>query len=450
MQERKQKTILLTKEQHRQIEESSKSRLQAFQRKIYLKAKQNPQYKFYCLYDKVHRKDVMREAYKRVKQNKGAPGIDKQSFQDLEGKEEEFLKGIRQELIQETYTPGKLREVQIPKGKGKTRTLKIPTIRDRVVQMAIKLIIEPIFEADFQENSYGYRPKKDAHQAIRKLNTEIFPDIYRPKEKQKEICSIDLTNCFDTIPHRELIQLVARRIIDRRLLRMIKEILKSGAMEETRKGQDGKGEGTPQGGVLSPLMANIYLDQLDRYWAEKEVKSKMLRYADDMIVLLNKGEEKEYERFLEEIEERYKLVVNREKSSRRSLKEGFDFLGFTIREKTSRNQKQYMSMEPSRKSLTKIKEKLRREIKWNRREGTEEMIEKTNRIVRGWQQYFDNIGMGKTRQHVKRFVEERVAKMISRRKKRSQITWKFFREKALYTKYRLYELKNLGRIFAER
>ena len=260
-------TIVLNELQHRQIEENSKTKLQAFQRKIYLKAKQNPKYKFYCLYDKVFRLDTLKEAYRKVKANKGAAGIDGMKFSDLEGKEEEFINGIQIELKKKTYRPNRLREVQIPKKNGKTRTLKIPTIKDRVVQMAVKLIIEPIFEADFKDCSYGYRPKKSAQQAIGEINKTLFKEIYKPEDQRKEIKSIDLTDCFNTIPHKELIQMIAKRIIDRQLLKLIKMMLKAGAMEI--KGKDEDKTGTPQGGVLSPLLANIYLDKIDEYWEKK-------------------------------------------------------------------------------------------------------------------------------------------------------------------------------------
>jgi len=447
----KPKTILLSKEQHKSIEENSESKLQAFQRKIYLKAKQNPKYKFYCLYDKVCRTDAIQEAYKRVKENNGAPGIDKQTFSDLEKnkQEEAFLSDIQQELINQIYTPERLREIKIPKtgSKTKTRTLKIPTIKDRVVQMAIKLIIEPIFEADFKENSYGYRPKKSAHQAITKLNNRLFPDIYKKPHQQKEICSIDLSDCFDTIPHHELIHLIAKRIIDKRLLKLIKTIIKAGAQKPEDKDKETGGKGTPQGGVLSPLLANIYLDRLDDFWETRDTKSLMLRYADDMVILLSKEDEATFQSFLDYTEQDLKLIVNKEKTSRNTIQQGFDFLGFTIRQKTSKNKKQCINIEPSKKSLNRIRDKLRHTINWRSPLSNEEVIDSVSSIIKGWHFYFDNIAMGKTRQKLKWYIEGKMGKFLTKRNKKRRATWKLFSTQKLYKELELYELRNLGRKF---
>ena len=414
--------------------------------RIDIKAKQNPKYKFYCLYDKVFRLDTLNEAYRKVKANKGAAGIDGMKFSDLEGKEEEFINGIQIELKKKTYRPNRLREVQIPKKNGKTRTLKIPTIKDRVVQMAVKLIIEPIFEADFKDCSYGYRPKKSAQQAIGEINKTLFKEIYKPEDQRKEIKSIDLTDCFNTIPHKELIQMIAKRIIDRQLLKLIKMMLKAGAMEI--KGKDEDKTGTPQGGVLSPLLANIYLDKIDEYWEKKGNLSKLIRYADDSVIILDKREEEKYIEFLKYIERDLKLRINKEKTKTENIKDGVNYLGFTLRKKTSKNHKQYLSMEPDKESLKRIKGKIR-EITGNRaRMSTKEIIERVNRILRGWQQYFDNIAMGKTRNQINRYTELKVAKLISKRNKRKGIVWKLVGHGKLYNKYGLHKMINLGRKFA--
>jgi len=449
MQKSNNKTIVLTRNQHRKIEDSSDTRLQAFQRKIYVKACNNPKYKFYCLYDKVLRTDVLHEAYRRVRKNKGAAGIDKETFADIEEKGvTEYLTRLQEELQTETYRPSELRAIQIPKDKNKTRTLRIPTIKDRIVQMAIKLIIEPIYESNFEDSSYGYRPKKEGRQAVGKINKEMFPEIYKVEGRQREICSIDLSNCFDTIPQKELIQLVAKRITDRKLLKLINRIIKVKAMGETID-EDQRGKGTPQGGVLSPLLANIYLDQLDKYWEKKETKSKMMRYADDMVILLNKEEEQEYQEFLNYIEEELDLIVNREKTTRRSITEGFDFLGFTIRTKTSRRRKRYLSMEPSKKSMSKIRKNIKEIIQKYKTAPTEVLIQKLNEITIGWQNYFDNICMGKTRGAIRNYLEWKSKREISRRNKSRTVKRKLFRNEAIYEKYKLHKLVNLGRKLAD-
>lgn len=439
--------IVLTELQHKQIEEGSESKLQAFQRKIYLKAKQNPKYKFYCLYDKIFRRDVLEEAYRLARANKGIGGIDGVEFEDLEGMAKEFIDEIQTELKRRTYRPNKLKEVQIPKTTGKMRTLRIPTIKDRVVQTAMKLIIEPIFEADFEETSYGYRRRKSAHQAIGAIGGELFRDVYRTKEARKEIKTIDLLDCFNTIPHKELMKEIVKRIIDREVLKLIKMILEVGR----EKGGDNVGKdkrGTPQGGVISPLFANIYLDKMDKYWQEKGKLSKTVRFADDMIILLDKREEEAYKKFLKYIEGDLKLIVNREKTVRNNVEDGVDYLGFTFRAKTSRKRKKYLSIEPSKKSMKKVKERIKEIVKWKRRISTESIIREVNLILRGWQQYFDNIGMGKVRNQINTYVERRTAKLISRRNKRSQILWKLFRKNELYDKYGLYKMVNINRKFA--
>jgi RNA-directed DNA polymerase len=408
--------IALTKLQHSHINESSDSKLQAFQRKIYLKAKANPDYKFYCLYDKVFRMDVLKEAFKRVQANNGSAGIDGVTCADLKDKEEVFLNELHTALKQKTYRPNKLKEVRIPKKNGTTRTLRIPTVKDRVVQQAVKLIIEPIFEADFKECSYGYRPKRGAHDHLRKLARLLFQDIYATKKKTIE--SIDLSNCFDTIPHKKLLHIIAQRIIDRQLLKLIKAFLKADVMETTR--------GTPQGGVISPLLANIYLDKVDTYWQKHFKKSSLFRYADDIVAVLTEEEQQQFQMFQSYIEHDLQLVINQGKSHTTTTRNGLDILGFTLRAKTSKKHKQYLAIEPSRESLTRVREKLRDILKWNSRRSTEDIIHATNTVLQGWQQYFDNISMGETRESVNWFVNQRVGKMLSRRQRHNKTVWKLF------------------------
>ena len=442
-------TIVFNKLQHSQIEQNSKTKLQSFQRKIYLKAKQNPKYKFYCLYDKVFRQDTLEEAYRKVKRNGGKGGADGIEFKDIK-EEEIFINEIQEELKQKKYKPNQLRQVEIPKANGKVRILRIPTIKDKVVQMAVKLIIEPIFEADFKDCSYGYRPKRSAHQAIKVLDKELFPEIYKTENKRKQVKSIDLTDCFNTIPHKELIQIIARRIIDRQMLKLIKAMLKSEVMkEENGNDQNSENIGTPQGGVLSPLLANVYLDKIDEYWESKGKLSKMIRYADDIVIALHKREEQEYEKLLGYIERDLKLKVNKEKTKTENIKDGVKYLGFEMKEKTSRNHKQYLSIEPSDKSRKKIKEKIKGIIKSQTLVSTEDMVARANRVLKGWQQYFDNIAMGETRQQINWYAELRLAKVISKRNESKRIKWKMFKKGELHRKYGLYEMRNLGRIFAK-
>jgi RNA-directed DNA polymerase len=450
----KSKTIVLTELQHKSIENISKSKLQAFQNKIYLKAKQNPKYKFYCLYDKVFRKDFILEAYNRVKANRGKWWVDWMEFSHLEGDDnaelkEKFLEQIHQELKQLKYTPSKLREVRIPKSKGKERILRIPTIKDRVVQMVIKLIIEPIFESTFKDCSYWYRPGKSAHDAVSKLRWELFKQMYKPEEKQNQIKSIDFSDCFNTIPQKDLILLITKRIIDRQLIKVIKEILETWVMKEWNK--DNEKRWTPQWGVLSPLLSNIYLDKVDEYWETKEDKIKnktIIRYADDIILLLDDKENKEYEKFIEYLEVDLKLIVNKEKSKTELLKDWIKYLGFELREKMSTNHKKYVATEPSRDAMKRIKSKIKliTDKKRNSRTKTKDVISNLNLTLKGWQQYYDNINMGKTRDNVNRYAKYKIAKLISNRNKKYGICWKLFKNGELYTDYKLYYLRSLNRI----
>ena len=452
----KSKTIVLTELQHKSIEEISKSKLQAFQRKIYLKAKQNTKYKFYCLYDKVFRKDFLAEAYNRVKSSRGKGWVDWMEFHHLEWDEnteikEKFMEQIHQELKQMTYKPNKLREVIIPKSNGKERILRIPTIKDRVVQMSIKLVIEPIFESTFKDCSYWYRPKKSAHDAVSKLKWELFKQMNKPEQRQKKIESIDFSDCFNTIPQKELIEQIAKRVIDRQLLKIIKAILETGIMKEGNK--DNEKRWTPQWGVLSPLLANIYLDKVDEYWKGKDNRIKngtIIRYADDIVLLLNKKEDEKYNEFIKYLEEDLGLTVNKEKSRTESLKEWIKYLGFLLKEKTSKRSKRYIAIEPSKEAMKRIKSKIKiaTDLKRNSRIKTEEVIKSLNPILKWWQQYFDNISMGKTREKINWYTSMKVAKLISKRKKKNYICWKLFSNKALYTEYKLYYLRNLNRKFA--
>jgi RNA-directed DNA polymerase len=241
-------------------------KIRMLQKKLYQKAKEEPNYRFYLLYDKMYREDLLAHAYALAKSNQGAPGVDGQSFRDIESRGlEEWLSGVREELRAKTYQPQAVRRVMIPKPGGGERPLGIPTIRDRVVQTAAKLLLEPIFEADFDPNAYGYRPKRSAREAIQKVHKLVC-------EGYTDVVDADLSKYFDSIPHSELVQCVARRIVDRDMLRLIKMWLKVPVQERDEHGKPrvsgGKGStgGTPQGGVISPLLANLYMNRFLKYW----------------------------------------------------------------------------------------------------------------------------------------------------------------------------------------
>ena len=260
-------------------------KIQEFQRKLYQKATQEEEFRFYLLYDKVYRMDILTHAYKLVKINKGSPGIDGVTFERIEEIEgvERYLKSISEELIAGKYKPMAVKRVYIPKADGSKRPLGIPTIKDRIVQMATKIVIEPIFEADFQDNSYGFRPKRNAHQAMDEISKQL-------RTGKTQIIDADISKYFDAIPHSKLLKLIAKRIVDKHILKLIKMWLKASIVEEIADGKNiniSSKKGTPQGGVISPLLANVYLNVLDKVWKTKEIQKRfganLVRYADDRV-----------------------------------------------------------------------------------------------------------------------------------------------------------------------
>ena len=314
-------------------------KIRMLQRKLYQKAKEEPNYRFYLLYDKMYREDILAHAYALAKSNQGAPGVDGQSFRGIESQGlEEWLNGIREDLRAKTYQPQAVRRVMIPKPGGGERPLGIPTIRDRVVQTAAKLLLEPIFEADFDPNAYGYRPKRSAQEAIQKVHKLLC-------EGYTDVVDADLSKYFDTIPHSELMQCVARRIVDRDMLRLIKMWLKVPVEERDENGKPrvsgGKGStcGTPQGGVISPLLANLYMNRFLKYWritGRGEVfRAQVVNYADDFVIL-SRGCAAEALNWTRSVMTRIGLTLNEAKTSiKQARRERFDFLGYTLRAASS-------------------------------------------------------------------------------------------------------------------
>jgi RNA-directed DNA polymerase len=270
-------------------------KIRELQIKLYRKAKKEPGFRFYQLYDKVYREDILKHAYELARANHGSPGVDGESFEAIESKGlEEWMKGLREELRNKTYKPQPVRRVKIPKSGGGERLLGIPTIRDRVAQSAAKLVLEPIWEADLEPNAYGYRPGKSAQDAIRKVD-ELLHEGYT------DVVDADLSKYFDTIPHTELLQCVARRIVDGQMLRLIKMWLKMPVEEREENGKrrltGGKGNdrGTPQGGVVSPGLANLYMNRMLKGWRQtrrgEEFQARMVNYADDCAPRAQRAEE---------------------------------------------------------------------------------------------------------------------------------------------------------------
>ncbi len=368
-------------------------KIRDLQKKLYVKAKQEPGFRFYLLYDKVYREDILAHAYRLSRAKRGAAGVDKVSFEDIEAVGlEEWMAGLRKELREKTYKPGPVRRVMIPKPGGGERPLGIPTIRDRVVQTAAKLVLEPIFEADFDESAYGYRPGCTAQDAMRKVHESLC-------EGYTDVVDADLSRYFDTIPHSELMQAVARRISDRHMLALIKSWLKVPVEEHDDRGNrrmtGGKKSryGTPQGGVISPLLANIYMHRYLRAWKERgkgaQYRSRIVVYADDFVIL-SRGKAAEALAWTRWVMERIGLSLNEAKTSvRDARRESFDFLGYTFGpERYRKDGHWYLGAKPSKKSVQRIKGKVRRILRPGNQGARAVVVARVNRLLRGWANYY--------------------------------------------------------------
>jgi RNA-directed DNA polymerase len=306
--------------------------IRTLQRKLYRKAKQEPDFRFYLLYEKIYREDVLKHAYALAKANQGVPGVDGQTFEVIESEGlEKCMEGIRKDLRDKTYKPQPVRRVLIPKPGGGERPLGIPTIRDRTVQTAAKLVLEPILEADLEPEAYGYRPKRSAHDAIQKVHKLIC-------EGYTDVVDADLSKSFDTIPHMELLKSVARRIVDRDVLHLIKMWLKAPVEERGGNGKrrmtGGRSSrrGTPQGGIVSPILANLDMNRFLKHWRitgkSKVFRAQVVTDADDFVIL-SRGHAAEALDWTRSVMARLGLTLNEAKTSiKAARKESFHFLGY--------------------------------------------------------------------------------------------------------------------------
>src|SRR3990170_5929383 len=330
-------------------------KIRSLQRKLYCKAKAEPAFRFYVLYDKICRADILEHAYKLARVNAGAPGVDGVTFAQIEeAGVEAWLAGLREELVLKTYRPNPVRRVMIPKANGDgERPLGIPTIRDRVVQTAAKIVLEPIFEADFEDTAYGYRPRRSAVDAVREVHRHLVRGY-------TDVVDADLSRYFDTIPHSDLLKSVARRVVDRDVLRLIKMWLKAPIEERdadgTRRMSGGKGStrGTPQGGVASPLLANIYMNRFLKHFrltgCHDAFRAHVVAYADDFVIL-SRGHAVEALAWTKAVMTRLGLTLNEAKTSlRNAQQERFDFLGYSFGPHLyRRNGRRYLGASPSKK-----------------------------------------------------------------------------------------------------
>jgi RNA-directed DNA polymerase len=426
-------------------------KIRTLQRKLYLKAKQEPAYRFHALYDKVYRADILSHAYHLVRANKGSAGIDGITFEAIETVEgvTAFLAVLEEALRNKTYKPDPVKRVMIPKSDGSQRPLGIPTIRDRVAQMAVKLVVEPIFEADFCETSYGFRPKKSAHDAVGDVT-------YAMNTGYTEVIDADLSKYFDSIPHSKLMTVVAERICDGAMLHLIQMWLKASVMEVDKDGTKrnvggGKAnrEGTPQGSVISPLLGNLYLHILDRIWKKGDLQQRLgariVRYADDIVILCRRTKAATAMATLKYVLDRLGLKLNEAKTKTvNTFKDRFDFLGFTIwMGRSKRTGNHYPHVQPSKKSLRVIKDRVTELTKRVRTlRPLFEVIREVNTTVRGWVGYFHYRNSSKALAHVKNHVEERLRTHLRKRHKIKSRAMGY----ALYTNRTLYEAYGLYKV----
>jgi RNA-directed DNA polymerase len=422
--------------------------LQDLRRSLYVKAKAEPAWRFWGLYVHVCKMETLREAYQMAKSNNGAPGIDGVTFDAIEESGPEiFLRQIREELAANTYRPMPARKKEIPKDGGKVRVLSIPAIRDRVVQGALKLILEPIFEADFQPGSYGYRPKRTAHQAVNRVAQAIV-------EEKTRIIDIDLRAYFDNVQHYLLLEKVARRVQDAAVMGLLKMILKATGEK-----------GVPQGGVISPVLSNLYLTEVDRMLEKaiattrygKYTSVQYARFADDLVILIDSHPRHDWlvkavARRLREEVAKLRVEINEDKSRMVDLAKGgsFSFLGFEYRRIPSRNGVWRPYYAPKLKKRTALFAKLREVFRHNVSQPVGKVIDEINPILRGWANYFRVGHSNRCFSMVKHWVEMKVRRHLMRSRQRSGMGWKRWSSKRLYGELGLFNDYRVGRqLFAK-
>jgi len=396
--------------------------IRTLQRKLYGKAKAEPDFRFYLLYDKVWRADILRHAYALARANQGAPGVDGTTFEKIEAAGlEDWLSRLGEELRTKTYRCQAVRRVMIPKPGGGERPLGIPTIRDRVVQTAAKLVLEPIFEADLEPAAFGYRPNRSAGQAVQAVLGLL-------RQGHTDVVDADLSKYFDTIPHHELMLTLAHRIVDRDMRGLIKQWLKA-PVETT--GEDGRrrmeggkasARGTPQGGVISPLVANLYMNRFLKHWRQsgrgEAWQAHIINYADDFVIL-SRGYAAEAMAWTDRVMTRLGLTLNRTKTRLCDARqERFDFLGYSFGPHCFRQTgRRYIGASPSRKSVQRLKERVGEILVPGNMGAWKAVCGSLNRVMRGWCGYFSPGSHYTTDRMIEAHLYDRVRNFLVRRHK---------------------------------